>query len=229
MESGRVFKLALSISVVAHSVIFFKGTNFNIIPAQKNAAQIEVNYLREVKAPEQKGQKGPAKSDLFLKLPSKIIAANRLPPPSFNQTGGPSKVEKPDSMARGRLLQGTDFIKSRSGAAVSKKITLSSPDVNIAKNPAYIGYYQFGRERIKRAAYQQNYAGREEGEVTVSFVIASDGTLRQIRLVEETSCPSPYLREIAISSVKDAAPFPKFPPELDYPQIPFTLTITFQN
>ena len=162
-------------------------------------------------------------------MPSKIVAANRLPPPSFGEAGAPAKIERSDSLVRGRLLQGTDFMKARSGAAVGKKITLSSPDANIAKNPAYIGYYQFGRERIKRAAYQQNYGGREEGEVTVSFVIASDGSLRQIRLVEEASCPSPYLREIAVSSVKEAAPFPKFPAELDYPQIPFTLTITFQN
>ena len=229
MEHGTVFILALSISVVAHSVIFFKSTDFNILPAQKNAAKIEVNYLKDIKAPERKGQKGPAKDDLFLKLPSQIIAGNRLPPPSFGEANAPSKIEKSDSLARGRLLQDTDFIKSRSGAAVSKKIALSSPDANIAKNPAYIGYYQFGRERIKRAAYQQNYAGREEGEVTVSFVIASDGTLRYVRLVEEASCASPYLRDIAISSVKEAAPFPKFPSELDYPQIPFTLTITFQN
>ncbi|MDP2905447.1 MAG: energy transducer TonB [Candidatus Omnitrophota bacterium] len=221
----------MSISVVAHSVIFFKSTDFNILPAQKNAAKIEVNYLikRVKQPPEQNGQLGPAKSDSFLKLPSKIVAANRLPPPSFGEAGTPAKIERSDSMVRGRLLQSTDFMKARSGAAISKKITLSSPDANIAKNPAYIGYYQFNRERIKRAAYRQNYAGKEEGEVTVSFVIASDGALKHIRLVEEVSCPSPYLRNIAVESIREAAPFPKFPSELDYPQIPFTLTITFQN
>jgi TonB family protein len=100
-------------------------------------------------------------------------------------------------------------------------------DLDKINNPSYIGYYQIVREKIKRSAYQ-NYTGTEIGEVTVSFIVSSDGYLRDLRLVEEKSSSTEYLRETALRSIKDASPFPEFPKELDYPQLSFNLAITFE-
>lgn len=226
MESGNVFKYTIAISLAVHGVVFLNSPHFNLNQAKKDQPQIELNYLKDLKQP-LKQQKDPAKKDPFLKLPPRIVANERIPPP-FEQVQNSPKGPGSGSMSRQRLLGDAPFLKAHA-AAEKNNISLSSPDVNISKNPAYISYYQISREKIKRAAYQQNYGGREEGEVTVSFVIKSDGTLQQVRLVENGSSASPYLGDIAVSSVKEAAPFPKFPRELDYPQIPFTLTITFQN
>ena len=62
----------------------------------------------------------------------------------------------------------------------------------------------------------------------VSFVILKNGQLQELRLVEEKSVLSPYLRETALRSIRDASGFPAFPKELDYPQLSFNLAITFE-
>lgn len=226
MESASVFKYTFAISIVVHGFVFLKSPHFSVDAAKKPEAKMEFNYIKDVKKQPEKPLFKQAKAEALPKLPSRIVADNRVPPP-FGGTDSATKPEQANPARRSSLLQGEDFVKRT--ASVKNTVSLSSPDANISKNPAYIGYYQISREKIRRCAYQQNYGGREEGEVTVSFVIAKDGSLRQVRLVEAGSCRSAYLREIAVSSVKEAAPFPAFPKELDYPQIPFTLTITFQS
>jgi TonB family protein len=64
--------------------------------------------------------------------------------------------------------------------------------------------------------------------VYLSFIISTEGYLREVRLVEEKSSFSPYLREIALRSIKEASPFPDFPKELDYPQLTFNVVISFE-
>jgi outer membrane biosynthesis protein TonB len=46
--------------------------------------------------------------------------------------------------------------------------------------------------------------------------------------VEEKSSADVYLTEIALKSVNDASPFPKFPTELDYFQLSFNVIISFE-
>jgi TonB family protein len=111
--------------------------------------------------------------------------------------------------------------------AIKKKITLPPIDLDKINNPSYISYYQIVREKIKRAAYQ-NYTRTEVGEVYLSFIISSDGYLNELQLKEEKSTASPYLKEIALHSIKDASPFPNFPQELDYPQLSFNVVISFE-
>lgn len=90
-----------------------------------------------------------------------------------------------------------------------------------------MSYYQLVREKIRRAAFR-NYNGSEKGEIVLSFVISSDGYLQKIMLIEGSSPTSGYLEGIAISSVKSASPFPAFPKELNYSQLPFKLVIVFE-
>ena len=94
-------------------------------------------------------------------------------------------------------------------------------------SPSYVQYYQIVREKIRRSAYY-NYSRTEIGEVYISFIISSDGVLKETRLVEEKSCSSQYLRDIALRSIKDASPFPNFPKELDYPNLSFNVVISFE-
>jgi len=42
-------------------------------------------------------------------------------------------------------------------------------------------------------------------------------------VVEGKSAASPYLKEIALKSVRDASPFPNFPKELDYEKLSFNV------
>ncbi|MCX7926549.1 MAG: TonB C-terminal domain-containing protein [Candidatus Omnitrophica bacterium] len=111
--------------------------------------------------------------------------------------------------------------------AIKKKITLPPIDINKINNPSYVSYYQFVREKIRKAAYQ-NYTRTETGSIYLAFVIASDGTLKDVYLNEERSALNYYLRQISLRSIRDAAPFPPFPKELDYPQLSFNVIISFE-
>jgi len=226
MFSERVFQITLLISLITHGVILFQNPNLNPFPAHKQEQKLEVSYVKPPKETEAtlKTQR-PTNKEPFLKLSSKITADKRIPPPFIDKESifkGDNKMFSRRDIAFSKPA----FIKPEI-IAIKKKITLPPIDTTKINNPSYISYYQIVREKIKRAAYQ-NYTGREVGEVTISFAISNNGYLKDLRLIEEKSSSTAYLREVALKSIKDASPFPNFPKELDYPQLSFNLTITFE-
>ena len=229
MFGDRKLKTAFIISLLCHGVIFIHFpmlTSFK--PAPKNQ-KIEVQYVKqslELKSlPKDKIKhailKPISKSEPFLKLDSKISQARNIPPPYIEQNKGPKALSN-------SLL---DFPKPSFSTPdimiIKKKITL--PPIEMAKidNPSYISYYQIVREKIRRSAYQ-NYTQNETGEVYVSFIISNDGYIKAVRLIDEKTNSGYYLKDVALSSVKHASPFPNFPKELDYPQLSFNIIISFE-
>jgi TonB family protein len=208
---NNLFKVSLLISIIVHSAILFRNPNFNLKSLNKKETKLEVSYIKPKAEPEKEIKLEKTAKEKFLKLPPKIRIEKRIPPPF---TYSKSIFDKPASIK-------PDII------AIKKKITLPPIDMAKNKDPLYISYYQTVREKIKRAAYQ-NYTGNEIGEVTVSFVISSEGYLKDLRIIPEKSHSSQYLKEITLKSIRDASPFPNFPKELDFPQLSFNLAITFE-
>jgi TonB family protein len=225
MNSDKLFGLTFLISLVAHGVILSQSPNFSFLPGKNQERTLKVSYIKSVQEPAAKGTKNPTlKAEPFLKLAGKITAAKIAPPPYVDR----------ESIFKGNKVTAKlnpNFVKpvfiKPDIIAIKKKITLPPIEMDKINNPTYISYYQIVREKIKRAAYQ-NYSGSEIGEVSISFVISDDGYLKDLRLLEDKSSPNPYLRDIAIKSIKDASPFPNFPKELDYPRLSFNLAITFE-
>ena len=103
-----------------------------------------------------------------------------------------------------------------------------SIDEKLKNNPAYMDYYKLIREKIRKNAYYY-YNTNSRGEVLVHFVIASNGLVDSLHL-KDASTLSRTLQNIAVKSVRDAAPFPPFPPELrDYSRLSFNISIYFKN
>jgi outer membrane biosynthesis protein TonB len=187
---------------------------------------MEVSYLKPI----QENKERPTHSlrtlnkEPFLKMSAKITADKRTPPPFVDKDRIFSTTRAVNS--RQGLFTKPDFVKPDI-ISVKKKITLPAVDIEKINNPTYIGYYHIVREKIRRAAYH-NYTRTETGEVYLSFVISSVGDIKGLRLVEEKSSSNQYLRGIALRSIGDAAPFPNFPKELDYPQLSFNVVISFE-
>lgn len=98
----------------------------------------------------------------------------------------------------------------------------------LKKNPAYMDYYRLVREKIRTNAYQ-NYNTRKKGEVTITFLVLKNGTLKAIKL-DPKSVRSKRLRNIALKSIRQSAPFPDFPRELKkYSHLKFNISIYFKN
>lgn len=224
MSSSKTFQLAFLISLIVHGVVLFQNPNFNLFPNSKKQQNLEISYIKEPEKPIKYQKTLSPNAEPFLKLPSKITV-DKIAPPPF--------IDKPEVFQRNRetIQRESSFIRPALTKpdiiAVKKKITLPALDLDKSNNPSYISYYQIVREKIKRAAYQ-NYTRIEMGEVYLSFIISSDGYIREVRIVDEKSSFSPYLRQIALKSVKDASPFPNFPKDLNYQQLSFNVVISFE-
>jgi TonB family protein len=111
-----------------------------------------------------------------------------------------------------------------------KEISLESAPLEevLKKDPAYMDYYRYIREKIRKNAFQ-HYTSFEDGEVTLSFVILNTGRLETIQLANN-SVVNETLKEIAWRSVELASPFPSFPAQLQkYPRLKFNISIQFRN
>ncbi len=97
-----------------------------------------------------------------------------------------------------------------------RKVSVPEIESKNIKNPLYSKYYQNIRSRIREKAYR-NYEQFDAGEIYITFIIQSDGILRDIKIIEDRTSANQYLRRISIRSVQQASPFPPFPEDLKYP------------
>jgi len=225
--SDKVFQLTFLISLIAHGVILLQNPNFSIFQKAKKNNMLEMRYVKA-----QEKALNPVKLPALAKeLPLK--SAIKLGPENREKLYQKSRqiVADKDTFSRASSRPQADFIKPAlikpDITGIKKKITLPAIGVDKIDNPVYLNYYQMVREKIRRAAYQ-HYARPETGEVYLSFIIASDGYLKGLRIIDEKSSPSDYLKEAALQSVKEATPLPNFPKELDYPQLSFNIVISFE-
>jgi len=228
MDSNKIFQIALVVSLAVHGAIFLRSPNFGLKQAapQKQEEQIEVQYLKPVKKIDLPDQSQTNKNQRLLKLPENVSLKKNQLPPSLTKKDRIFEPNKADLSIKDAFTK-PSFIKP-DVIAVKTKITLS-PQQELDKNqsPSYLAHSQIVREKIKRALYQ-NYNRMEEGQVFITFVLTSQGRLKNVRLIDKKSAAIGYLRKIALESVKDASPFPPFPEELDYKQLSFNVIISFE-
>ena len=226
MFSDKVFQIALAISLAAHGAIVFQNVNPLFAPENPKERKIEVKYLKQpVRGPGPRAQIIP-RMEPFRKLPDTVTANQNLPP-SFSAEKSPfkpGKVMMPSSSTFSKpSLAKPDLI------SIKKKISLPAVDMDKSKinNPSYISYYQLVREKIRRSAYQ-NYTRTEIGEAYLSFVVAREGGLEDVHVIDERSSQNSYLQATALKSIRESAPFPAFPKDLDYPRLSFNVVISFE-
>ncbi len=224
MFSEKIFKVAFVLSLIFHGVILSQNPNPLSSSLNKKNQKLEVTYIKTPKKPPSPKDSPSSSKEAFLKIAPKNTVVNEAPPPFIDKESIFKKAAKAAST-------GADFAKpifiKTDVIAIKKRITLPPIEADKINNPSYMGYYQLVREKIRRCAYQ-NYTRTETGEAYLSFIISNDGSLEAINFVPEKSSFNPYLKEIALRSVKDASPFPAFPNELDYPQLSFNVVISFE-
>lgn len=118
---------------------------------------------------------------------------------------------------------------------LAKKVNLKEAR-ELAKSQAplkakkdYINYYQLIREKIRQRLKERYSRVCGEGDVAVVFILNSSGSLSAVEIEEAKSTRDSNLGQIAVASVKDAAPFPPFPGELPVAKMSFDLTVSFKK
>ncbi|MGE5307676.1 MAG: energy transducer TonB [Deltaproteobacteria bacterium] len=220
----RPLQTALIISLAIHSALFLSLPKHFLDRRPEN---IRIAYL---KTP----PRAPYEAKPVIKKRELIKAKNRLH--NAEQMIAVARANKSEFVRKQAVApppQSSEYIPKPFSAkdalpSFKKKVTLPAIEMGKVNNsPSYTGYYELVREKIRRAAYQ-NYGQTETGEVYLAFVIGSDGRVKNVSYKEDRSTPSYYLKDIAMRSIQEAAPFPAFPQDLDYPQLSFNVIISFQ-
>jgi len=96
-------------------------------------------------------------------------------------------------------------------------------------NPSFLQYQEKIRNKIRdRANSYVHNPQFSNGEVYLSFIITSQGNLRETRVIENKTKANNFLRSIALRSIKESHPYPAFPKDLDYAELPFNIVISFK-
>jgi len=120
---------------------------------------------------------------------------------------------------RGRILEP---VTSR------RNLASPAPQTGVMANPAYRNYSQVIRQMIsQRAHFNVNRQMIEPGEVRLSFILASNGRLKQASVVEDKTSASTRLQSIGLKSLQESAPFPPFPKGLNYSTLSFNVVLSF--
>ncbi|MCK9595489.1 MAG: TonB C-terminal domain-containing protein [Candidatus Omnitrophica bacterium] len=226
MNTESIFQRTLIASLILHSVIFLSIPQLNPFIRDKRMTKVRIVYLKNPPQPPKPKpftKQTQSKRNSRVSINSRISKFDRIiPRPAADKNGIPGK--------KTLTINDMNFIKPAANKpdinALKKKISLAPVEMNKINNPSYVSYYNLVREKIRRAAYQ-NYSHAETGEVYLAFVVSKLGALNTVKLIEERSSGNIYLREVAIRSIRDAAPFPPFSKDLDYPQLSFNVIISF--
>lgn len=101
--------------------------------------------------------------------------------------------------------------------------------INYQNNKDYLSYSRAVRERIKQMLKKNYRDYYREGDVSLLFIVTSDGRLNKFDIDNKNSTKDKKLIDIAVLSLKDASPFTPFPKNLPADELPFSLTVSFKE
>lgn len=205
----RTFRGAVVASTILHSVIFVPFLNIAILPIDKKPEKdMVVDYIvtKEVSRPK----------------PSKIamdIKKQETPRVELAKTVDIKPVDTPKPAETRKSAP----VKAKTDDRMAKK------EAAIKTTKDYVGYYQFIREKIRQKLKNNYRSYRREGDVRILFTLDARGVLKSVGVDAASSVDDRALHDIAIMSVKDAAPFPNFPKALSLPKMSFDVVVSFRK
>jgi hypothetical protein len=218
---NKVFRYSLIISFLTHAGVIGRFSYSNLHYARRPVKKIEVTYQvgsRPSKAETPSPQKLKSIQETKLnKQADTLLQRSSQQPPLVQEL---SKLSDKFKLHNKQSVPFED-------AHGQRKVSLPEIKSEKINNPVYLNYYQIVRIRIRERAYQ-NYSRYDSGQVYLTFVLSADGTLRDMKLIEEKTFANPYLREVGFRSVQEASPFPPFPVDLHYPELSFNVIISFE-
>ncbi|HBG60987.1 MAG: hypothetical protein A2Y03_10990 [Omnitrophica WOR_2 bacterium GWF2_38_59] len=225
---NRIFYYALVISLVIHIVVInLLSFSRVVLKEPKLIKQLEVTY-NKVTPKHDVVEKKLAKSIKSIKEQKKtkkvdILSKDEKVLPSFSQNikdmtklTGKLKLDK----KRAPMIQTSDM---------NRQISVPMFKSEKISNPKYLSYNQSIRQKIKSRAYTfVNHPDFSAGEIYLTFVLGSDGALKQVKIIESKTKANEYLRDIGLRSISESAPFAPFPEDLNYPELTFNIVISFE-
>ncbi len=205
MNNDKSFIIALIISFISHSFLFFPGNSFSLT---KKITQVEATYIPQIERSAKKT------IDAYSKPVRKFV--KKVSPKVSNYE---EIKEKPVIAAEKKEAKPKQTTKRENAIAITK--------VSFSEKKEYPDYHQLLKAKVKNYII---YPGLiSQGEVHLSFTLTSSGQLKIIRINEKRSSSNVLLRMAALDSIKKANPFPPFPKNLKQEEATFNVVISFKN
>ena len=218
--------LFLSLSVFIHGAVLWLAAGGPLRPFQpdKNRA-VPVSLL--LAAPES----GP------VSIPHEASAPDTIPAPSIRESPAPSMAEVPPPEAEESAAPAASVADAASAAenipgaqaqeagypSVSPSPVL--PDLRENAIARYAATIRGLIDRRKEYPYQARRQ-EQEGAVGIRFILSRQGRLAGEPVLEKKSRYG-RLNASALEAVKNAAPFPPFPEEIQDEEMSFQVTVSF--
>jgi len=160
--------------------------------------------------------------------PEKTNDIERLPlTQPFKQNLEPLSIDQVDysHLKRAESIQAPNFVKSNNPlTAVWNPQTLVDSSASLSSHD----YLAMIRLRIERHKKYPNAAKirQIEGEVVIHFVITTEGNVEAAKVTKSSG--HSILDKAGLTAVRNAAPFPKPPPEFFKSEIPIEVPIVFE-
>lgn len=215
MFLDKTLSTALIISTIVHTLVFLPFTHlFKTATAEKVLPALIVTYVALKKAP-------PLETQGKKEIPPEVKEVKYN---ATNNQGAPNKIKSSTNFeAQNSLVK-----KTPETPAIQQSKVEIPPELPKEKEGLYLNYYGSIRDKI-RSLVLKNYPYYIAcGEVCLYFILSADGTLKEIRIIEERSSQNQSLKEIAKRSVQQAAPFFAFPKGLNQAQLSFNVIISFE-
>ena len=213
----------LIVSFILHAIFFINIPHLNFRLPTKNLENFEVNFYKI------KEDISILKNNIDTLKSSLKIEEAILPPKEEAKVKDTLREKFKDIKILDKFKDKTKEVQpQKTSQLLSKKIEIPPLEEQKMDIPEYKNYYARIRNRIKNAAYL-NYTVPKEGEVFLNFILTRDGKIKNIVISQEHSVPHKNLKRIALNSLKQASPYPKFPKEIDLGELSFNLVISFQS
>jgi len=233
-SSLRIFHWALAASVVSHLLVLTVAVPRHLQLKRQPASSLKITYAapRILRAPQ---ESLPKKT---LVKPSSSLGRSASVPASSTAAGGGRSESVGHRAAVQRTLPVPEKPTLATASVHAANVPMTAPitlDIvpatspALAKEPMFQLYYRSIRERIRAKAYQVVPKPFQNGDVFLSFVVARGGALVSMQIDETQSSARNVLRQAAARAVREASPFPPFPPVVTESKIAFTIVISFEE
>ncbi len=224
---------ACGVSVLVHAFTFFILAIGTTLPNQKTFKKIEVHYLSfkaDSTTLEKKLLHDKVLTDTDLTVPGqRLILSEQNDIPEKKVSASLKEDElflKSKDYFSKPSLQNPDFI--RKDTVNLSRIEAEYP-AKQSQSPAYLTYSNYLHERYRHCLYRRYSDIVENGVVSLKFVLNTDGSLAEYKIIDEKSNASEKLKYIAIEALKESSPFPRLPQELGAAMQTFRVSIHFSQ
>jgi outer membrane biosynthesis protein TonB len=228
MTTDRIIYYCLLFSLSVHLIVLSIFSFFHFKMAKKTHQAVEIIYSTRTKAapliPIQTKEKEVSLLKEKKTAPKLDILTKKMDSPMSFQDSMKDMTKSGEMNQTKKEVQ-----KITSFEDASRRVTVPLLKSEKITNPKYLSYNEAIRQKIRQRAFTfVNHPDFKQGEVYLTFVLDSNGNLKDLKIIDSKTHANDYLRGVGVKSVEQSSPFSPFPADLHYDELTFNVVISFQ-